>query len=406
MTLPHRSPSDTLPPVRFLWFGSYAKGEGYPRSETLLAGLRALGHAVEEVHAPLLDGASHRVATAGGGGGARLAWRQARAAATLARRWFRSGAHDVAVVGYGGLLDVGILRLLQNLDRIPVVWDAFVPLYDAVVRDRGLADPGSLRARTLLRIERASGRMADLVLADTEAHASLLREDLGLPAGKTAVVPIAQPDPGPPAPLPEGPGLRVLLVTSHVPLHGVLHVVEAARRIGGRGVRIEVAGSGQGLEAARSAAQGVEGLSLVPEFLPAAEVARRYAASHVGLGIFGETDKAARVVPLKAALTLAHGRALVTRSGPAADAALAGAACLVPAADPAALATALERLRDDRALLVGLAAAGRRRYEEAFTPESAARALLAAVEPLVGSLSGRRDAGGRRGPSSPRAPGS
>ena len=60
------------------------------------------------------------------------------------------------MVGYGGLLDVGILRMLQNLDRLPVVWDAFVPLYDSVVRDRALAAPDSFRARTLLRIERAS----------------------------------------------------------------------------------------------------------------------------------------------------------------------------------------------------------------------------------------------------------
>ena len=67
--------------MRLLWFGSYAKGEGYPRTETLLAGLRSLGHEVREVHAPLLEGAAHRVETARGGGALRLAWRQARAAA-------------------------------------------------------------------------------------------------------------------------------------------------------------------------------------------------------------------------------------------------------------------------------------------------------------------------------------
>ena len=393
--------------MRFLWFGSYAKGEGYPRSGTLLAGLRSLGHTVEEVHAPLMEGASHRVETARGGGAARLAWRQATAAASLARQWFRAGVHDVAVVGYGGLLDVAILRLLQNLDRLPVVWDAFVPLYDSVVRDRGLAAPDSFRARTLLRMERTSGRMADLVLADTAAHAALLREDLGLPEGRTAVVPIAQEDPGPPRPLPDGAVLRVLLVASHVPLHGVLHVIEAARRLGGRGVAIEIVGAGQGVGEAFEAARGVEGLTVVPEFLPAEEVARRYAASHVGLGIFGDTDKAARVVPLKAALTLAHGRVLVTRSGPAADEALAGAAVLVPPADPASIAEVLAHLRDDRGAVLRLAATGRRRYEERFTPEAAAAALAQAVAPLVaGALTGRRGGGDPPGPSSPPVPGS
>lgn len=365
--------------MRFLWFGSYAKGEGYPRSETLLAGLRSLGHTVEEVHAPLLAGASERVAAARGGAG-RLAWRQARASASLARRWFRAGEHDVAVVGYGGLVDVPLLRLLQNVDRLPVVWDAFIPLYDSVVRDRGLAEPGSLRAKVLLAVERTSARLADLVLADTSAHADLLSADLAVDAAKVAVVPVAQTDPGPPVPLPDADELRVLLVASHVPLHGVDVVIEAARRLGGRGVRFEVVGAGQGLDAARRAASGVAGLTLVPEFLPGDAVRARYAASHVGLGVFGDTPKASRVVPLKAALTLAHGRALVTRSGPAADAALGGAARLVPPGDPDALAAAIAGLRDDRTEVRRLAAAGRRRYEEAFTPEAAASALVRAVE--------------------------
>jgi glycosyltransferase involved in cell wall biosynthesis len=105
--------------------------------------------------------------------------------------------------------------------------------------------------------------------------------------------------------------------------------------------------------------------------------------SHEGLGIFGDTDKAARVVPLKAAMVTSCGRALVTRDGPAAREALGDAAVLVPPADAAALAGALVRLRDDRASLDRLAAAGRRRYEERFTPRAAAARLVAALEPLL-----------------------
>jgi glycosyltransferase involved in cell wall biosynthesis len=77
------------------------------------------------------------------------------------------------------------------------------------------------------------------------------------------------------------------------------------------------------------------------------------------------------------------GRALVTRDGPAAREALTDAAVLVPPADPRALADSLVRLRDDRAELERLAAAGRRRYEERFTPRAAADRLVAAVEPLL-----------------------
>ena len=79
--------------MRVLWFGSYSKGPGYPRSETLIAGLRELGHDVVEVHVPLFDGAPDRVALGAGRGAARLAWRQAMAAVRLAARYFRAGDH-------------------------------------------------------------------------------------------------------------------------------------------------------------------------------------------------------------------------------------------------------------------------------------------------------------------------
>lgn len=366
--------------MRIVWFGSWARGPGYPRSETLISGLRALGHDVCEVHAPLLDGAAAKLDAAGGGGTAALAWRQAKAALRLARGWFRAGECDAVVVGYGGIADVPIARFLQNFDRTPLVWDAFVPMYDAVVRDRGLAAPDSRRARLLLRLERTSARLADVILADTGANADLLAADLGAARDRIAVVGISQPDPGEPAPLPSGGPLRALLVATHIPLHGVPVAIEAARRLGpSAGVEIRIVGTGQGVAEAARLAADVPGVVLEDRFAPEDEVRAAYAASHVGLGVFGTTEKAARVVPLKAALTTAAGRALVTRDGPAAREALGDDAVLVPAGDPDALAAALVRLRDDRCELERLAAAGRRRYLAQFTPEAAARALLGAL---------------------------
>ena len=183
-------------PLRFLWFGSYATGPGYPRSETLIAGLRALGHGVEEIQAPLLSGQGERVSLARGRGAIPMAWRQSKAAASLAKRWFKAGEHDVVVAGYGGLVDVPLLRVLQGFERTAIVWDAFIPLYDTVVRDRELISAKSVSAKGLLALERTSARGADLVLADTSAHRELLARDLRLAREKIAVVPVAQSDPG------------------------------------------------------------------------------------------------------------------------------------------------------------------------------------------------------------------
>ncbi len=368
-------------PLRIVWFGSYSTGPGYPRSETLISGLRALGHDVVEIHAPLFEGAADRVGAGRGAGVARAAWRQTRAAMRLAGKWFAVGDHHVAVAGAGGVVDGPLLRFLQNLERRPLVVDAFIPLYDTVVRDRGLAEAGSLRARALLGVERFGGRVADLVLADTAANAELLAGDLGIARDKIAPVPISQPDPGAPLPLPPPSPLRVLLVATYIPLHGVDVVVEAARRLAGRGVELTIVGTGQTFDTIAPRATGVAGLTLIPRFEAPEAVAERLRASHVGLGIFGATEKAARVVPLKAALTLAHGRVLVTRESAAASEAFAvGDAVLVPPSDPGALADALAALRDNPERVAQLAVAGRSLYERRFSPRAVAESFLAALD--------------------------
>ena len=188
-------------------------------------------------------------------------------------------------------------------------------------------------------------------------------------------------------------------------------VVEAARTLGGEGVHTTIVGAGQELDSVRAAAEGVRGLELVPRFEPPERIAERLRASHVGLGVFGDTDKAGRVVPFKAVLTMAAGRALVTRdSSPSRT--LGDAALRVPAGDPQALAAALAGLRDDRALVRRLAAAGRAHYEWAHAPQAAA--AVSGGGPAIGApcTALRRCPGGAltsagrgpRGPSSPSAP--
>ena len=111
------------------------------------------------------DGVKDRVKAGRGRGLVRSALRQGGAVVRLAKGWFAAEEHDVVVVGSGGVIDAPLVRFLQNFDRRPIVLDAFIPLYDTAVRDRGLAPEGSPRARLLRGLERLAGRVADLVLA-------------------------------------------------------------------------------------------------------------------------------------------------------------------------------------------------------------------------------------------------
>ena len=94
------------------------------------------------------------------------------------------------------------------------------------------------------------------------------------------------------------------------------------------------------------------------------------------LGIFGTSDKAARVIPNKAFQALACGTPLVTADTPAARELLVDgeSALLVPPGDPEALAAALRRLAADPELARRLGDGGLAAYGSTRARRCSARA--------------------------------
>jgi glycosyltransferase involved in cell wall biosynthesis len=158
--------------------------------------------------------------------------------------------------------------------------------------------------------------------------------------------------------------------------------VEAAGLLRDDGVRLTLVGEGQDLPAARARARalgiGPPRLEFVEGFLPRPDLDRRIAAADACLGIFGTTEKAARVVPCKVHDALAAGKALVTADTPAARSLLRDgeSALLVPAGDPGALAAALRRLRGDPGLRARLGAGAARVWGERLRPDRVVEGLV------------------------------
>src|SRR5205085_9143173 len=107
---------------------------------------------------------------------ARLAARYAGAARRLARRWRAlDGPPPLVVTGFGGQLDVLLARRVCR-PRAGLVFAPLVSLSETLVDDRRVFAAGGLGARALARFDRLTLRAADLVLADTAAHAEHLVE--------------------------------------------------------------------------------------------------------------------------------------------------------------------------------------------------------------------------------------
>ena len=105
-------------------------------------------------------------------------------------------------------------------------------------------------------------------------------------------------------------------------------------------------------------------------------------AAGAALGIFGSSDKAARVIPNKAFQALACGAPLVTADTPAARELLVDgeSALLVPPGDAQALADALRRLSSDDGLRARIAAGGLAAYRRQASEEVLGRRWLSILE--------------------------
>jgi glycosyltransferase involved in cell wall biosynthesis len=371
-----------------LAFGAWDRGHGYPRADGLIAGLRKQGAEVQECHLALPCGGAEKRRLVGAPWrwpGYLLALRSARkqavrmlAAAVEAHR------PDLLLVPYPGHVTV---RWARSVFRGPIVLDLFLSAHDTVVSDRNMFRPASPWAWLLKRLDQRACQAADLVLVDTPQNADHLAELLRCPRAAMDWVPVSDPDEQPKAlrylaPQP-GDRLEVLFVGTGVPLHGLLTLLKAVDRC--RTVHLTLIGGGPE-DRALARRMGADKVRVLDTFVPADVVRGHLAHSHVVAGIFGTSDKARRVIPLKVMLALSTGRPVVTAHTPAVNELLRpGMDCLVvPPGDVGALARVLQGLADKPGSLQALADAARHTYERRFSLARTGSRLLELCEGLAG----------------------
>lgn len=321
-----------------------------------------------EHHLPVWEHAEHKW-----GAGAGAALRLAAAETRLLRR--PRGAFDVVVVGYPGHLDLPAARRAAR--GRPVVFNPLVSLSDTLVTDRGRFPAGSIPARILEWIDRTSLRAADLVVADTESNAARLAEVAGLPRSRFAVCLVGAEErvfhP------PWSPGHDFLFVGKLIPLHGLDTILAAARLV--PDLRVTIAGSGQLQDALAVRPANVHWIP----WIDYERLGHAYRSARCALGIFGTSDKAARVIPNKVFQALACGAPVLTADTPAARELLVDgeSGLLVRAGDPEALAEAMRRADRDPDYLAQVAGGGLRRYRELASEEVLGRRWRDLLEGLL-----------------------
>jgi hypothetical protein len=327
-------------PLDVLVFGSYDAAR-HPRVAVLRSGLARAGHRVRELNRPLGMSTADKVDAA------RSLTGSLRFLRAVVRSWYRlirdgrrTTAPDVVVVGYLGHLDVHLARLLWR--RSTIVLDHMVGLAETV-RDRAVGR--GFLYRLLHAVDRAALHRADVVVVDTEEQRDQLPERL---RAKVVVVPVGATDDWfeAPRPVERMLPLRVCFVGLYTPLQGATFIGEAIRELAAdERITFTMIGGGQHLRATREAAAG--GRVEWVDWVPADELPAVVAAHDVGLGIFGTTPKAFRVVPNKVYQSLAAGNVVVTSDTAPQRRVLGELVRYVPVGDPSALAAELRGIADE-----------------------------------------------------------
>lgn len=216
--------------------------------------------------------------------------------------------------------DYQAARRWSRARGVSLVFDPLISAYDKQIFERAKLDPDSAVAHRLLSWERKLFQSADLVIADTTVHADFFADTLGVAREKLSVVYVGAEEslfkPEQMIAKTATAPIEVLFYGSFIPLHGAEIIAEAVRRYGGPPVHWRFIGKGPSRARCEAMTSGLNNVTF-EDWVSYADLPAQIQRADVVLGVFGTTQKAARVIPNKVYQALACARPVITRRSPA-----------------------------------------------------------------------------------------
>lgn len=231
----------------------------------------------------------------------------------IKKHWKIRNSYDVLFVAFPGFQSVILAKFLT---RKPIIFDAFLSLYDSMVLDRKQAKEKSLKAKYYWWLDKISMSIADFVLMDTNEHKKYVSKEFGIDDKKIerlflgADTNIFYPR----KVIKTDSKFRVLFYGTYIPLQGVEYIIKAAKILEkDKDIIFELIGSGQEKGKILELAKDLELKNVVfKDNVPLIELPDYISTADVCLGVFGDTDKAERVIPNKVYESVACGKLVIT----------------------------------------------------------------------------------------------
>jgi glycosyltransferase involved in cell wall biosynthesis len=212
--------------------------------------------------------------------------------------------YDVMIVGFPGWSMMIWARIITRKKKI--IFDCFTSVYDSVVFDRKTVKKGSFKAGYYWLLDWLACTLADLILLDTNEHIKYFVKTFGIKKEKFLRIWVGSTmKPGERS---ENDSVIVTFYGSDIPLQGVEYVIEATKLIKDNDIQFRIIGSKIKNRFGDYKQENVKFYDNVSY----EKLNQLYIESDIVLGVFGNTDKAKRVIPNKVYDGLAVGRAIIT----------------------------------------------------------------------------------------------
>lgn len=294
--------------------------------------------------------------------------------------------YDIMIVGFPGQI---IMPFAKLLCRKPIVFDAFASFYDGNVFDRKNCSPRSFKAKWYYALDWLSCVLADKILLDTKEHITYFIKTFHIHPDKfIAVYHGINDEIYKPTMKPKNSDIFLVVFYGYItPLHGIEFVLRALKLLEKEKIKLWIIGGGQDYKKMKEYAIDELKLANVDFFsvMPPEKLMDFIGSAHVGLGIFGNTDKVNRVIPNKVYELMAMGIPVITSDTPAIREKFSHKEniFLCERADENTIAQAILELRDNPKLQHDIAESARVYMKENLVPRILGEQLKKELEHLL-----------------------
>ncbi len=351
--------------MNIISLGIYSKSPEYPRFRNLLQGLRDTDARITECYYEMAESSEERLRSVNNPLTAfSFGLRLLSSYLIITIKYLRSPKADAILIGYPGYFHVHFARfltLIKNRNAI-LVFDIFFSLYDTLAKDRKLIKETSLILKFIRRLEKSTLKIADIILVDTTTHGNTIAEEYGIATNKLKRIFVGSSFGPPHSPIEidtQHVNFKVLFIGTYIPLHGIDVILKAAEKLlPVKDIRFVLVGKGQLRSEMEILARKLELKNVdFEDWVPTSQLGEKIRSFDLSLGIFGTTNKAQSVIPIKVFDICAAGAPFVSADTSAMREVFIHneSAYLVPLGDHNKLAEAILELKTDYKLRERLA---------------------------------------------------